>query len=554
VTVRNVKDQMIPASTIASGASATFQSWTLAQGILRFEHYDKLGGAGDGDITTALADPRVVAGTPTTLGSLVGSFNTRTFFADDSHESYLARITGFITPTVSGDYDFFLRSDDAGRLYLSKDETAPNPAVDTPIANEPGCCNAFKEPGATQTTASPISLVAGKKYAVLALLKEAGGGDYLQVAWRKTTDTTEAASLQPMAGTYFASYVDPNAEIAFTTQPVDQEGSLPSASINFASLNFLTSSGSFGITNTTPEPPGPWAYDAASGGWVANGSDSGCGGPYNSQLYSTTFTVPDSQAVTLTFNHRYSFEADGSGGYDGGQVLVSVNGGAFKAVPADSFTLNGYSKSKIVGNGVLKDQLTFTGDSAGYKQGTFITSSALLGTFTKGDKIVIEFLGAWDDCSTATNPNWVIRDMALTYSTTPVAVTFTAAAKSSRQGTPTTTSYQWQRNDGAGFVDLAGETAASYRFFPTVAADLTATFRVLAGVPGNLVPSAAVKVVAPNSTPTLSVGTTGGKISITYTGTLQSAPAVTGPFTPVTGATSPYVPTVSGTQFFRSVK
>ena len=235
-------------------------------------------------------------------------------------------------------------------------------------------------------------------------------------------------------------------------------------------------------------------------------------------------------------------------------MLVSVNGGSFTAVAPDSFTANGYSTNKIQGNGVLKGLNAFNGDSPGYAAGTFITSTAILGTYKTGDKLVVQFLGAWDDCTGAGTPGWAIQSMKLSYSSAPVAVTFDVDAAVTRQGAPTTFGYQWQRDDGAGFVNIDGATASSYRFFPTVAADFTASFRVLVGVTGNQVPSAVVKVVEPVATPTLGIGTTGGKVSITYTGTLQSAPSVTGPFTPVTGATSPYVPTVTGTLFFRSVK
>ena len=81
-------------------------------------------------------------------------------------------MTGWITPAKTADY-FFLRADDAARLYLSANETIPNPATDTPICAEPDCCDGFYEPdsGDPATTATPITLQAGKRYGVLALLK-----------------------------------------------------------------------------------------------------------------------------------------------------------------------------------------------------------------------------------------------------------------------------------------------------------------------------------------------------------------------------------------------
>ena len=103
LTVSGVKDQGSPGNAVATGSTVQFSAWTLAQGYLAFEHYDAITGAADADITKGLADPRVVAGTPTTAGHIVGRFNSRTIFPDDTHEQYMARITGFLTPTETDD-------------------------------------------------------------------------------------------------------------------------------------------------------------------------------------------------------------------------------------------------------------------------------------------------------------------------------------------------------------------------------------------------------------------------------------------------------------------
>ncbi len=50
--------------------------------------------------------------------------------------------------------------------------------------------------------------------------------------------------------------------------------------------------------------------------------------------------------------------------------------------------------------------------------------------------------------------------------------------------------------------------------------------------------------------PTISIALVKGKVVITYTGTLYSSPLVSGPYTAVTGATSPYSPTSSGVSVF----
>lgn len=737
LTVNSVRDQAVPGNPVPSNSQAQFSAWTLGVGYLRMEHYDNLTGNTDSDLELALQDPRVIAGTPTTDGFLVGRFDTRTWFADDTHETYFARITGYLTPTEDGDYYFFLRSDDASRLYLSANDQLPNPSMESPIAIEMDCCDPFYEPdaGDPATTPTPIALKAGQRYGIMALLKEGNGGDSLQVAWRKSTDNTPAGALFWIPGQYLSTYVDPNTDIQIAAQPADQPGTLASAGIEILARDFNANDGGFTVTNTTPPPPGPWTYNSAKGVWAAAGGSSECDGPYNSALDSPAYKLTMDGMATLTFNHRYSFEGDlwdagqvrlsvnggpfnlvpaenftqngyavgliqGSGiangqrafngdsqGYaagqyvtskvtlgsfskddiivvrfvgawddctsalvpgweidslkmdllpmiiqdfsknngnftvtnttppppgpwtyvatngtwtanggdadcngpynsqlispayvvgmtdevtlsfthrysfegdlwDGGQVRISVNGGPFTTVPASAFTQNGYAPGVIQGTGVLKDQSAFNGDSAGYSTNGFITSSAILGTFTQGDTIALQFVGAWDDCTTANIPGWQIKNLQLVAGKAAQPTTFTVQATASKQGQPATISYQWQRNDGNGWVNILNATSASYTIYPTPA-DLAAQFRVVLSVPAKSVTSSVAKIVeAVAQPPTLSIDSANGVITITYTGKLQSATTANGQYQDVQNATSPYVvpaPT-TGSRFFRSVK
>jgi hypothetical protein len=166
-------------------------------------------------VSVLTSDPNYPA-TPD-MTSYVAGWNSRFVFPDDSHEQYGDRITGWITPTVTGDYNFFIRSDDASELWISTDSTEANLAL---VAAETGCCNPFLEPGAAQTTATPLHLVAGQKYYIQSLHKEGGGGDYVQVAWRLSTDTTPAASLSPIGGMVLSSMADnTGASVTINQQP-----------------------------------------------------------------------------------------------------------------------------------------------------------------------------------------------------------------------------------------------------------------------------------------------------------------------------------------------
>ena len=155
--------------------------------------------------------------------------------------------------------------------------------------------------------------------------------------------------------------------------------------------------------------PGPWEYNEDNGQWVSQGSVAGCGGPYHDFLSSPDCIVTAAGDVTVSIDHRHAFEG---GMWDSAQLWISVNGGDYTDVGKDAFTANGYTDVAIVGNGIAKGQNGFGETSAGYADGSYITTSASLGTFAAGDAISVRFVALYDDCSTGTNPNWVIDKVA----------------------------------------------------------------------------------------------------------------------------------------------
>lgn len=400
LTITGVKDQASPGNLIAAGSTVQFTAWTEVQGQVLVEYWGGIAGNNVSDLTS---NARYQANTPDSTWTAAG-LDSGLYFFDTSHETYGERLTGILTPKATTNYTFFIKSDDASELWLS---TNASTAGLRRIATETGCCAGFLEPDAATRgqTSEPIPLVAGQKYAVMVLHKEGTGGDNVQVAWREENDPTAAANLTPIGSQFVSFYADPNVDIQFLTQPVDQQAVVPSSGQKYSSWEFKNGDGNFWVTNTEPAPPGPWAYDPGTGTWAAAGGESACTGPYNSQLNGPVLTLASDGIYSLTFTHRYSFEA---GLWDAGQVRISVNGGAFTLVPAENFSQNGYAIGNIVGNGIALGQRAFNGDSPGYSTNGFITSKALLGTFRQNDKLVIQFVGAWDDCSTASVPGWEI--------------------------------------------------------------------------------------------------------------------------------------------------
>ncbi len=102
-------------------------------------------------------------------------------------DNYGVRGQAYVVPPQTGDYTFWVAGDDMCELWLSTDE---NPGNATMIANITGWTPAQDwtntAGGSTDSDAmksDPIKLTAGKKYYIMGLMKEAGGGDSLGVAW-----------------------------------------------------------------------------------------------------------------------------------------------------------------------------------------------------------------------------------------------------------------------------------------------------------------------------------------------------------------------------------
>ncbi|MCX6883401.1 MAG: Ig-like domain-containing protein, partial [Verrucomicrobia bacterium] len=69
-------------------------------------------------------------------------------------------------------------------------------------------------------TSEPQNLLAGTRYYFHAFMKEGGGGDNVQLAWREESDTTPANKLGNLSGSVLGTYVDPTGRgVNILTQP-----------------------------------------------------------------------------------------------------------------------------------------------------------------------------------------------------------------------------------------------------------------------------------------------------------------------------------------------
>jgi hypothetical protein len=130
------------------------------------------GGQALGDLTGWLYFPHAPD-----LSGYVQHFKAPTSYG----ENYGQRLSGYVIPPETGNYTFWIASDDGGQLSISSDPNPANKKVIASVVNSVGE-EQWTAQGNQQSAA--FSLVAGQRYYIEALQKEGSGGDHLAVAWQ----------------------------------------------------------------------------------------------------------------------------------------------------------------------------------------------------------------------------------------------------------------------------------------------------------------------------------------------------------------------------------
>jgi Zn-dependent metalloprotease len=154
-------------------------------------------------------------------------------------------------------------------------------------------------------------------------------------------------------------------------------------------------------------------------------------------IISPEYAVPAGQTPRVTFDHYVATES----GYDGGNLKVSVNGGAFKLVPSSAFLFNPYNATlatATTNTSPLAGQPGFTGTDGGKTIGSWGQSTisvAKLGA-KAGDKIKIRLDFGRDGCGG--NDGWYIDNLVLTVCKKVAEVTAVHKPEPSTYGKPST--------------------------------------------------------------------------------------------------------------------
>lgn len=111
---------------------------------------------------------------------------------DTGMNYYGQRVRGLIVPPQTGEYTFWIASDDTSQLFLSSDETAAHEAS---IINFTSWSPAEEWYNNASQQSAPVTLQAGHRYYLEAIMQQQEGGDNLGVGWELPNGTLE----QPMA-------------------------------------------------------------------------------------------------------------------------------------------------------------------------------------------------------------------------------------------------------------------------------------------------------------------------------------------------------------------
>ncbi len=121
-------------------------------------------------------------------------------------DNYGWHLSGYIHPPETGEYIFFVATDDNSELWLSTDS---DPANAKKIAQE-STWHGVRQyvPQGQEETSAPVFLEKGKVYFIECFAKEGGGGDNMAVAWSLPSDEgadVEAGGL-PISGEYLSPF------------------------------------------------------------------------------------------------------------------------------------------------------------------------------------------------------------------------------------------------------------------------------------------------------------------------------------------------------------
>jgi hypothetical protein len=169
--------RLYTSTTATSPASAAeFESSSANAGNFKLAGYVPLTvNAGNLNTSSSYAANLINFLSQTDLKNAIGN---QTPYSGFNGDGFAIVVSGYFIPKQTGTYTFSIEGDDAVDLFIN----------DQNVVNHYGA----HAPGVIGTHTGTIALTAGKKYGFRARMHEAGGGEVLQVFWKKPSEASGA--------------------------------------------------------------------------------------------------------------------------------------------------------------------------------------------------------------------------------------------------------------------------------------------------------------------------------------------------------------------------
>jgi len=243
----------------------------------------------------------------------------------DLADNYGSRIRGYICVPVTGNYLFWISSNNTSELWLSNNDSPSNKIK---IASVPDWTNVREWTKYASQKSQAAYLVAGQKYYIEALHKESTLGDHIAVGWQMPDGSLE----RPIPGNRLSPYVSSNVSVNITS-PANNATFTENANINITAnasagsgsivkVEFFRDNIKLGEDLTTPY----------SFSWnnVPAGSYS-----LNARASNSTGVIGTSQTVSISVN-----PASGSLCTSSGTILIEVwtniSGNLISSIPVNT--------------------------------------------------------------------------------------------------------------------------------------------------------------------------------------------------------------------------
>jgi autotransporter-associated beta strand protein len=293
LVIRASESRSISLAATTSVSIALLAADAMVPGTLQRELFYNLGSG------TSVADLLASAKFPSRPDDLqpVSALASRTNVAD----RYGSRIRGYLVPPLTGDYQFFIASDDAAQLKLSPDQESANAEIIASVNNWTSPWEWTKE---GNQVSAVRSLVAGREYYLEALHKDGTGTDHLEAAWTGPgwigTNVIDSACLEPINLNYPPDFYDQTLDVFGSAPNGTYVGTITAVDSPLDTLAFRIEDGNIGGAFAVDPPTGDLRVvdnTLLLNGLVTNwnltvaAQDSGYGGRYPLASRQATVTV-----------------------------------------------------------------------------------------------------------------------------------------------------------------------------------------------------------------------------------------------------------------------